>query len=179
MPAGEDVDVVRSRTKDEFADELNARPKAGYKLWPLLEDGSVIIETNSQMERDLCGKLYGPPGRAHSAVIARIHKDSGEDGAFLTYGGASVREVLDMIRKRDRVRSRLEKALAGELDEDAMELRRVVDALDDRLQYRTDFDTSFSGEWVPKVAVACVYARDESAADGLPGFDESHSVEVS
>lgn len=151
--------IRRFETERAFASAFPAQEDAARDLWEALSSEDVVIaKTDAYAERDICGMSYGD-NRPTGGVIAEYVTDTGEGGAYLLQQGASIWEVYELIQKQHRMEDRLQRARFGELNEDPDELQRVVDVLQERVEARSDLETSFDEGWLPREATEQLYAR--------------------
>lgn len=145
---------------EAFTDAYPADGERCDRLWDVLEDSkSFLLAVTGPAFRRCCGEPV--TGRRHEVVVSVDGMRSPGSREEFRFNGASAAEVHTLLKRRDRARRRLAEVEAGERDEDAAELQRVVETLDWRARAREDLDSSFEYVWLRASHIEVVFCHYE------------------
>ena len=144
---------------EEFAEKYPAPREQSSRLWNLVENTrAVLLWVSPGVYRHCCREpASGPRGLVVSLEADRERRDR----HGFRVQGACAREVSALLKRRDRARERLAEVEAGDRDEDAEELQRVIDVLDRRARARDDLETSFEYVWLRSTNIEAAYCHYE------------------
>jgi hypothetical protein len=145
----------------EFEDAFPASSLVTDRLWDLLEDSeTVLLDVPKRTFHKHWGRVR-PVARTNILVasVEAVHSRDGERSFRVS--GAALREVHDLLVRRDRIRKRLAEATAGYRDENTVALRDAADSLDRRARARNDLASSFDSVSLSTETVERAFYHDD------------------